>query len=92
MHLGHNSPSPFSLSYFLLLKFDLMKTIVKRVRASTPLFFQRLRNCSLVLAALSGSLLAAPVALPSALLQAAAYLGVAASVAGAVSQTAIKGE
>jgi hypothetical protein len=42
----------------------------------------------LILAAISASILAAPVALPAVVIQVAGYLAVAGGVASAVSQTA----
>jgi hypothetical protein len=69
-----------------------MKIVVQRAKAPTPRFFRKLRNAGLVLAAISGAILAAPVALPAAVVTAAGYLAVASSVASAVSQTAIEGE
>ena len=64
----------------------------ERVQAPTPTFFKRLRNIGLILAAISGTLVAAPVALPAVVIQIAGYLAVASSVASAVSQTAVEGE
>lgn len=61
-------------------------TIIKRIQAPTPSFFKKVRNIALVLAAVSGSILAAPVALPAVVVQLAGYLAVAAGVASAVSQ------
>ncbi len=58
----------------------------------TPKFFQTLRNVGLSIAAVGASLLAAPVALPAVLLKIAGYLTVAGSVAGTVSQAAVKNE
>lgn len=63
--------------------------IVQRMQAPTPKFFRVLRNIGLALAAASGALLTAPVALPAAVTAVAGYLAVAASVASAVSQSAI---
>ena len=51
-----------------------------------------MRTIGLALAAASGALLAAPVALPAAVITAAGYLAVAGSVVTAVSQTAIPKE
>jgi outer membrane lipoprotein-sorting protein len=62
-------------------------TIKERVQKPTPRFFRKLRNTGLVLAAVSGSLLAAPVALPAIILQLAGYLAVAGTIAATVSQT-----
>ena len=60
--------------------------IVDRAKAPTPKFFRILRTVGLTLLAVSGSVLAAPVALPSALVSIAGYLAVAGGVISAVSQ------
>ena len=62
--------------------------LIQRVQSPTPKFFKKVRTIGLILAAVSGSLLAAPVALPAVVTQIATYLAVAGSVATAVSQTA----
>lgn len=66
--------------------------IVQRMKAPTPKFFRVLRTIGLALAAASGALLAAPVALPAAIVTIAGYVAVAGSVVTAVSQTAIPKE
>ena len=66
--------------------------IIQRAQAPTPKFFRILRTVGLALAAVGGSILAAPVALPAAVLTIAGYLTVAGSVIGAVSQTAVGNE
>jgi hypothetical protein len=66
--------------------------IIQRMKAPTPKFFKKVRTVGLVLAALSASLLAAPVALPAVVVQIAGYLAVAGSVATAVSQAAVTEE
>ncbi len=66
--------------------------IAQRVKSPTPKFFKKIRNIGLALAAISGSILSAPVALPAILLKVAGYLAVAGTVAGTVSQTAVEGE
>ncbi len=66
--------------------------LMQRVKAPTPKFFKKIRNISLTLAGISATILAAPVALPAVLIKIAGYLAVAGSVAGTVSQTAVKGE
>jgi hypothetical protein len=66
--------------------------ITERVQAPTPKFFKKVRNIGLTLAAVSGTILSAPVALPAILVKAAGYLAVAGGVAGTVSQTAVEGE
>ncbi|TRW97064.1 hypothetical protein [Flavobacterium gawalongense] len=60
--------------------------IVKRAKAPTPKFFKVLRNIGLVLAAVGGTILAAPVALPVVISSIAGYLAVAGGVLSAVSQ------
>ena len=61
--------------------------VIERVQAPTPKFFVKLRNISLLLAALGGSILAAPVALPAIVLKIASYIAIAGAVGGTVSQT-----
>jgi len=63
--------------------------VIQRMKAPTPKFFKVLRTVGLALAAASGALLAAPVALPAGVITLAGYLTVAGSVVTAVSQTAI---
>ena len=58
----------------------------------TPSFFKKTRNTGLALAAISASILAAPVALPAVLVKLAGYLAVAGGVMSSVSQTAVKME
>ena len=60
--------------------------IVDRAKAPTPKFFRILRSIGLVLLAISGTIIAAPVALPAALVSAAGYVAVAGGVISAVSQ------
>lgn len=60
--------------------------IVKQAQAPTPKFFKVLRNIGLVLAAVGGTILAAPIALPAAVTAVGGYLIVAGGVASAVSQ------
>ena len=66
--------------------------VISRVKAPTPKFFRVLRNIGLALAAVSGAVLAAPVALPAALVTAATYVGVAGGVLTAVSQATVDDE
>jgi uncharacterized membrane protein HdeD (DUF308 family) len=60
--------------------------IVDRAIAPTPKFFRILRSIGLVLLAISGTIIAAPVALPVALVSVAGYVAVAGGVISAVSQ------
>lgn len=66
--------------------------LIERVKAPTPKFFRMLRNIGFVLAAISGSILAAPVTLPAAVITVAGYVAVAGGVMTAVSQTVVEGE
>lgn len=63
--------------------------VVERLCAPTPKFFKKLRAIGLVLAAAGGAVIAAPVALPAAVITAAGYVIVAGSVATAVSQAVV---
>ena len=67
-------------------------TVQQRLAAPTPPFFKKIRNAGLLLAALSGTILGAPVALPAVIIKIAGYLAVAGSVASAVSQAATGAE
>lgn len=69
-----------------------MNEIVNRVSSLTPKFFKKLRNIGLILATISGTIAAAPVALPAVVIKIAGYLAVASGVTSAVSQTAVEGE
>jgi uncharacterized membrane protein HdeD (DUF308 family) len=60
--------------------------IIKRVKSPTPKFFKVLRNIGLVLAAVGGTILAAPVALPVLVTTIGGYVAVAGGVISAVSQ------
>lgn len=60
--------------------------IIKRAKAPTPKFFKVLRNIGLVLAAVGGTILAAPLALPVVVTSIGGYLAVAGGVVSAVSQ------
>jgi uncharacterized membrane protein HdeD (DUF308 family) len=60
--------------------------IIKRVKSPTPKFFKVLRNIGLVLAAVGGTILAAPVALPTIFVTIGGYVAVAGGVISAVSQ------
>jgi uncharacterized membrane protein HdeD (DUF308 family) len=63
-----------------------MKKIINRVKAPTPKFFKVLRNIGLALAAVGGTILAAPIALPVVVTSIGGYLAVAGGVVSAVSQ------
>ena len=63
--------------------------IAKRAKAPTPKFFKILRTIGLALLGISGSVMAAPVALPAAVVTAAGYIAVAGGVMSAVSQVTV---
>ncbi|HTG65007.1 MAG TPA: hypothetical protein VL859_01405 [Flavobacterium sp.] len=63
-----------------------MKKIIKRASAPTPKFFKVLRNVGLALAAVGGTILAAPIALPVIVTTIGGYVAVAGGVLSAVSQ------
>jgi uncharacterized membrane protein HdeD (DUF308 family) len=65
--------------------------IQERAKAPTPKFFRILRTIGLSLLAISGSILAAPIALPATLVTAAGYAAVAGGVISAVSQITVEG-
>lgn len=67
-------------------------SISERMQSPTPPFFQKLRNLSIFLAAVSSVVLTTPVVLPAIVLKIAGYLAVAGAAAGAVSQAAVEKE
>lgn len=63
--------------------------LIKRAQAPTPKFFKILRSIGLAMLAISGSIIAAPVALPAAIVTFAGYAAVAGGVISAVSQITV---
>jgi uncharacterized membrane protein YeiH len=63
--------------------------LVERAKSPTPKFFRVLRSIGLALLAISGSIIAAPVALPVAVVTVAGYVAVAGGVLSAVSQMTV---
>ena len=63
-----------------------MKKILNRATSPTPKFFKVLRNVGLALAAVGGTILAAPVALPAIVITIGGYVAVAGGVLTAASQ------
>ena len=51
--------------------------IVERIKAPTPKFFKILRSIGLALLAISGTIVAAPIVLPVAVVSVAGYMAVA---------------
>ena len=65
-------------------------SILERTAAPTPRFFKILKVIGLTLAAASGTLLAAPIALPAIVTTIAGYVAVASTVVTAVSQVTVE--
>lgn len=63
-----------------------MKKIINRASAPTPKFFKVLRNVGLALAAIGGTILTAPIALPVIVTTIGGYVAVAGGVLSAASQ------
>ena len=64
--------------------------IINRAQAPTPKFFKVLRTIGILMLAISGSVLTAPVALPAAVISVAGYVAVAGGVLSAVSQVTVE--
>ncbi len=58
----------------------------------TPSFFKKMRNIGVGLGAVGLAILTAPVALPAVIVKIGSYLAIAGTVAGGVSQTAVKND
>jgi energy-converting hydrogenase Eha subunit G len=65
-------------------------SILERAALPTPRFFRILKVIGLTLAAASGTLLAAPIALPAIVTTIAGYIAVASTVVTAVSQVTVE--
>lgn len=63
-----------------------MKKIINRAKAPTPKFFKVLRTVGLVLTAIGGTILAAPIALPAIITTIGGYVAVSGGVLSAASQ------
>jgi hypothetical protein len=68
------------------------KDLLARALAPTSKFFSILRNIGLIMAALGGAIVTAPVVLPTLVITIAGYLTVAGAVISAVSQVTVEGE
>lgn len=73
-----------------LANFSLV--FIERISVPTPKFFRTLRTIGLVLGAVGGALLAAPVTLSATLVAVAGYVTLAGGVITAISQTAVDDE
>ncbi len=63
--------------------------IVERIKAPIPKFFKILRTIGLVMLAISGTVVAAPVVLPAVMVSFAGYMAVAGGILSAVSQMTV---
>ena len=63
--------------------------LTELAKAPTPKFFRVLRTIGLSLLAVSGSIIAAPIALPASIVTIAGYVAVAGGVLSAVSQVTV---
>ena len=68
---------------------DKLKSFGKRCQADTPPFFRKLRNIGMIVAAVGGSILAAPVAVPAIVTTIGGYMILGGTVMTAVSQAAV---
>ena len=62
---------------------------VERAKAPTPKFFKILRSIGIALLAISGSIIAAPVVLPMAIVSIAGYTALAGGVISIISQITV---
>ena len=68
---------------------DKLQSYFKRCGVDTPPFFKKLRMIGVAVAAAGATILAAPIALPAAVVAVGGYLVVGGAVASAMSQAAI---
>jgi hypothetical protein len=66
--------------------------LFQRAVSPTPLFFQKLRNIGLAVAAISSAIISSPLSLPAIVTTIAGYLAVAGTVLSSVSQITVTGE
>lgn len=64
--------------------------IKERVNSPTPKLFKKLRNIGLIMAAVGGTILTAPVSLPALITSIGGYIAVAGGVLSSVSQITVK--
>lgn len=67
-----------------------MKEIVIRLKSKSPLFFKRLTNVGIIMATISGAILAAPVAIPTGIITIAGYALTASTAIATVSKLTIE--
>ena len=67
-----------------------MKTLKDRWTAKTPTFWKKVQRIGIVAGALGAAIIAAPVALPAALITASGYLVAVGGVTAALSQLTVE--
>lgn len=65
-------------------------TMQERMTMPVPRFFKKVRNVGLLLGAIGGAILGAPIALPAGIVTVAGYLVTAGLVSSAVSSVAVR--
>lgn len=65
-------------------------SLLERAAAPTPKFFKTLRTIGLTMAAITGGLLAAPVALPAIVTTIASFAGALGTALAAISQVTVE--
>lgn len=65
-------------------------TMQERMTMPVPKFFKKVRNVGLLLGAVGGAILGAPIALPAGVVTVAGYLVTAGLVSSAVSSVAVR--
>ncbi|AIM36698.1 hypothetical protein KO02_08250 [Sphingobacterium sp. ML3W] len=63
--------------------------VIERAQAPTPKFFKLLRSVGIIVAAIGGAILTAPIALPATLISVGGYLTVVGGVISAISQITV---
>jgi hypothetical protein len=62
--------------------------IVKRLRATTPPFFKKVRNIGLIVAGIGTAIATLPISLPATLIATSSYLIAIGTTAATIAQTA----
>lgn len=64
--------------------------LMKRWKAKTPSFWKKVQKAGLIIGAIGGAILTAPISLPAAVITTAGYLVTAGAVTAAVSQLTVE--
>jgi hypothetical protein len=67
----------------------MKKTLKERWNSKTPKFWKRAQRWAIIAGAIAGIIVAAPVALPAALITTAAYVGTVSATVATVSQLTV---